>query len=158
MKANPGRFARRRPTSLVLLAMTAAATAGPPALPLALPAGAYTLAAQTLMPHLDEMRWVVRREERCYDGSDALPSLFPVLRQAALTGCSLGSGERDGERLRYELTCASPRVATGSAEILPTAQGAVGKLEVRMGGKNMTFSQRVEALRHGDCGPAPRDR
>ncbi len=155
MKSNPGRFAGRRPVSLLLLALPGTAAAEPPVLPLSLPAGAYTLAAQTLMPHLDEMRWVVRREERCYGGGDALPSLFPVMRQPALTGCSLGAGERDGERLRYVLICASPRVATGSAEILPTTRGAVGKLEVRMGGKNMTFSQRVEATRHGDCDPAP---
>jgi len=134
-----------------VLALAGRVAAEPPPLPLNLPAGAYTLAAQTMMPHLDEMRLVVRHEERCFDGSDALPSLFPVMRQPALTGCSLGLGRRDGERLHYVLICASTRVATGSAEILPTARGAIGKLDVRMGGKNMTFAQRVEASRHGDC-------
>jgi hypothetical protein len=153
MTWTPRRSAARRQALLALLALPAAAAAEPPPLPLRLPAGGYTLAAQTLMPHLDEMRWVVRREERCFDGRDALPALFPVMRQPALTGCRLGSGARDGERLRYVLICASERVATGSAEILPTADGAIGRLEVRMGGKNMTFSQRVEATRLGDCEP-----
>jgi len=31
----------------------------------------------------------------------------------------------------------------------------VGVLEVTMGGKNMTFSQRVEAARRGECELAP---
>jgi len=157
MNSKPRRCVARSLVELLLSAWPVLAAAEPPRLPLVLPAGAYTLAAQTLMPHLDEMRWIVRREERCYDGSDALPTLFPVMRQPALTGCNLGSGARDGERLRYVLVCASERVATGSAEILPTAKGVVGTLEVRMGGKNMTFSQRVEATRHGDCGPTPSD-
>jgi len=31
----------------------------------------------------------------------------------------------------------------------------VGVLEVTMGGKNMTFSQRIEAARQGECELAP---
>jgi len=154
MSSKPGRFARHGRAGLLLLVLPGTVAAQPPPLPLILPAGAYTLAAQTMMPHLDEMRLLVRHEERCFDGSDALPSLFPVMRQPALTGCSLGLGTQDGERLRYVLVCASPRVATGSAEILPTTKGAIGKLDVRMGGKNMTFAQRVEMIRHGDCAHA----
>jgi hypothetical protein len=151
MSSNPGRLLRRGRLRLLLLALPGALAAEPPPLPLLLPAGAYTLAAQTMMPHLDQMRLVVRHHQRCFDGGDALPSLFPVMRQPALTGCNLGLGARDGARLRYVLICASTRVATGSAEILPTARGAIGKLDIRMGGKNMTFAQRVEASRRGDC-------
>ena len=138
-------------TGPLLLALPVIATALPPSIPLLLPPGAYTLASQTTMPHLEEMRRVVREEQRCFDGGDALPALFPVLRQPALTGCSLGYGFRDGERLRYALVCASASVATGSAEVRTTATGVTGKLEVRMGGKNMTFAQRVQATRRGDC-------
>jgi hypothetical protein len=149
MSSNPGRLVRRGRLRLLLLALPGALAAEPPPLPL--PAGGCTLAAQTMMPHLDRMRLVVRHHERCFDGGDALPSLFPVMRQPALTGCNLGLGARDGERLRYVLIRASSRVATGSAEILPTAWGAIGKLDIRMGGKYMTFAQRVEASRRGDC-------
>lgn len=124
---------------------------------LTLAEGRYELASQMQMPHLEEMRRMVTRETRCIAPND-VRALFPVMRQPALRGCEFGYATRHDARTRLVLVCASARVATGTAELRPAARGLIGHLQIKMGGKNMTFSQRVEATRVGDCdgdSPAP---
>ncbi len=58
-----------------------------------------------------------------------------------------------GARHDYVLSCASARVASGTASIESAGQKRVGMLAVKMGGKNMTFSQRIEAQRGALCTP-----
>ena len=117
--------------------------------------GSYEITARTLMPHLEEnLRYATTRERRCLRG-DELASVFPILRHHSLEGCKLGAETRSGGTIRYVLACASPQVATGAAR-LDAASGRIsGSLEIKMGGKNMTFSQRIDAVRHGDCAPVP---
>lgn len=109
----------------------------------ALAPGAYDITARTVMPHLEEnLRYATIRERRCLRSQD-LASVFPILRHPSLEGCKLG--------IDYALSCASPQVATGYAHF-DTAPGRfTAILEIKMGGKNMTFSERIEAVRHGDC-------
>jgi hypothetical protein len=113
----------------------------------ALVPGTYDITARTVMPNLEEnLRYATTRERRCLHSHD-LTSVFPILRHPSLEGCKLG--------IDYALTCASPQVATGNARF-DTAPGRItGSLEIKMGGKNMTFSERIEAVRHGDCAPPP---
>jgi hypothetical protein len=117
--------------------------------------GTYDVTARTLMPNLeDNLRYAMTRERRCLRAHD-LATVFPILRHHSLEGCTLGAETRRGATIGYALACASPQVATGSAR-LDTAPGRIsGSLEIKMGGKNMTFSQRVEAVRRGDCAPPP---
>ena len=98
------------------------------------------------MPHLEEsLRYATTRERRCLHG-DEPTSLFPILRHPSLEGCRL-RGEAPG----YRLVCASAEVATGSARLDAAAGRIAGLLEIKMGGKNMTFAQRIEAVRQGGC-------
>jgi hypothetical protein len=53
----------------------------------------------------------------------------------------------------YRLLCAGGQEATGTAQWLLRVDRSTGRLDVRLGGKNMTFSQRVTATRLGDCVP-----
>jgi hypothetical protein len=111
--------------------------------------GRYDLTTETWLPHLDEMRRIVREESACIGAGEA-ERLFPVLRQPALHGCTLVD-DRPGGR-SYRLRCQSERVAIGVAHLEPRPDnGLRGLLEVKMGGKNMTFSQRVVAVRRGNC-------
>lgn len=130
---------------------------------LALPAAwasnarSYDVDATMVMPHLEEMRRQVSHHTRCV--KDDMPDgLFPVLDQHALRGCRLGypkaQTHESGERRDYVLVCASARVASGTASIERTDDQLVGLLTVKMGGKNMTFSQRVEARRGAPCTPS----
>ena len=95
------------------------------------------------MPNLEEnLRYATTREQRCVNLDD-FDSLFPILRHASFEGCHLGHG--------YRLVCANPEVASGTARLDAAGERIAGILEVKMGGKNMTFSQRIEAVRLRDC-------
>jgi len=121
----------------------------------ALAPGTYEITAQVVMPHLEEnLRYATTRERRCLRG-DELASVFPILRHHSLEGCKLGAETRSGGTIRYVLACASPQVATGAARLDAASGRITGTLEIKMGGKNMTFSQRIEALRQGDCARVP---
>ncbi len=119
-----------------------------------LPAGEYAIHSNMVMPHLDEMRRIIAEESRCLAEDDA-HALFPVMRQPALRGCTFGFGEARDQAFHYVLVCQTARVATGTAELTHRGASVIGNLIVKMGGKNMTFAQRVEAVRAGDCQSAP---
>jgi hypothetical protein len=117
----------------------------------ALEPGSYEITAQTVMPHLEEaLRYATTRERRCLNEDD-LASVFPILSHDSLAGCRLGDAHRNGTTLLYSLACASPQTATGVARLDATPDRIAGSLEIKMGGKNMTFSQRIDAVRRGDC-------
>ena len=117
--------------------------------------GTYEITVQIVMPHLEEnLRYATTRERRCLRSYE-LPPVFPVLDHPSLHGCKLGDERRSGDTIRYLLGCESPQVATGSARVDLAAGRIAGVLEITMGGKNMTFSQRIEAARQGECERAP---
>lgn len=101
------------------------------------------------MPNLEEnLRYATTRERRCLSLDD-FDSLFPILRHPSLEGCRLDE--------RHRLVCANPQVASGAAWLETAGERIAGALEVKMGGKNMTFSQRIEGVRQRDCdGPQRR--
>ena len=112
--------------------------------------GRYDITAQVVMPHMDEMRRKLTSEQRCL-GADNPVALFPVMRQPALRGCALDYPVAEADTWQYILVCESARVATGTARFNRSRDRIIGMLDVKMGGKNMTFSQRIEAVLHGDC-------
>jgi len=115
--------------------------------------GTYEITASTVMPHLEEnLRYATTRERRCLRGHE-LSSVFPILHHPSLAGCKLGDERRRGSAVRYRLACASPQVATGSARLDAGPRRIAGTLEIKMGGKNMIFAQRIEAVRQGECEP-----
>ena len=116
-----------------------------------MPAGLYEVITQTGMPHLEEnLRYAVTRENRCLTGED-LASAFPILTHASLADCKLRHESRLGDDVSYLLVCDGGHGTTGSASWRVGKQLIVGTLSVKLGGKNMTFSQRVTAKPLGQC-------
>jgi len=111
-------------------------------------AGYYEIESYTMMPHLEEMRRIQKTEQRCIAGGD-VTSLFPVMRQTAFRGCALLAGGADENE--YTLRCQTDFVATGTAVLSHGPTGISGTLAVKMGGKNMTFSQHTSARPLGTC-------
>lgn len=136
------------PALLACATTTLAATEFP------LVGGAYTIRSNMVMPHLEEMRRITAEETGCLRQDNPL-ALFPVMRQPALHGCTFRFGEAHDASFQYVLVCETARVATGTAELSHRGDTVVGNLAVKMGGKNMTFSQSVRAQRTGDCTPTP---
>jgi hypothetical protein len=114
--------------------------------------GIYEIDVETLMPHLEEnLRYANTRECRCVrDGEES--SIFPILKHKSLAGCRLDGATRRDDATVFRLNCHNPTVATGTARLQTRASVIVGELNVTMGGKNMTFSQRIQARWRGDCG------
>ena len=65
-------------------------------------------------------------------------------------------GEATEGDLRYNLRCQNSEAASGVAKLVIEAERFTGALEVKMGGKNMTFTQRIEGKRTGACEIAAR--
>jgi len=99
---------------------------------------------------MEEMRRIHKHVNACVNDGDAV-QLFPIFHQPALTGCVLTPQEYVGETSRYVLDCQGVNGASGTAELAIKDALITGELVAKMGGKNMTFSQYINAKRIGNC-------
>ncbi len=105
----------------------------------------YEVVTETDMPHLEEnLRYAVRREQHCLDRHD-LSTAFWMLGHASLQDCRLVKTAEDAGSASYRLQCEGGHGTTGDARWQFEAGRMTGTLRVRLGGKNMTFYQRITA-------------
>lgn len=103
------------------------------------------------MPHLEEnLRYATRVERRCTDLQELMTS-FWMLGHVSLQDCELVEASEDPEGALFQLKCSGGHGTTGSARWQFSPSGASGTLQVRLGGKNMTFYQRITAKPLGKC-------
>ena len=103
------------------------------------------------MPHLEEnLRYTITHEKHCL-AHLPLATAFPILSHPALKGCRLTDESRKGETVSYALACTGGHGTTGGAIWHIDERGFRGTLHVKLGGKNMTFSQHITALPLGTC-------
>ena len=116
-----------------------------------MPARMYEVTTETGLPHLEEnLRYAITREKRCLSEQD-LSSAFPILSHISLSGCKLDRESRHEDMVAYQLTCEGGHGTTGTAQWYLGADQIRGTLDVRLGGKNMTFYQRITAKPLGAC-------
>ncbi len=116
-----------------------------------IPRRTYEITTETRMPHLEEnLRYTDTHEHRCLTQHE-LWSAFPILHHPALKGCTLHEESREEAARSYALSCELGKDATGRALWSLGSRQYVGTLNVKLGGKNMTFSQRVIAKPLGEC-------
>lgn len=147
---NTGHSVKRSAVRLHLVAVVAFSA---PALAatVSIEPGLYELTAQTVMPHLEEsLRYATTRSRQCLGTQDAA-ALFPLLRHEAFAGCSLDHDSSSDGEARFTLRCKNPQAATGAAHFELQATGFQAVVHIKMGGKNMTLSQRLTAPRVGAC-------
>lgn len=138
--------------------LAAMSLSGNAATPVVVSPAEYDLTIQTVLPHLEEaLRYATTRTRQCLPGPDTT-SIFPLLRHQAFSGCSLVPSAEVNDGLRFTLQCTNPEAASGSAgfEVGPSFVSAV--LELKMGGKNMTLSQRLYGPRVGPCSESKKGR
>jgi hypothetical protein len=111
----------------------------------------YDLTTETTMPHLEEnLRYTTTNQRQCLALSE-LAAAFPILRHPALEGCKLDRELRQLDSLSYQLVCTGGHGTTGSAVWHLGEHRVRGTLDVKLGGKNMTFSQTITAIPLGKC-------
>ncbi len=121
----------------VLCPGAAAAESPPPRL--------YALTTETGMPHLEEnLRYAVRNETRCMSKHD-LSAAFWMLEDVSLQDCTLVKATDEADSATYLLKCDGGHGTTGDARWQFGPDVITGTLRVRLGGKNMTFYQRITA-------------
>ena len=109
------------------------------------PPGRYEVITETAMPHLEEnLRYAITNERRCLRHQQ-LSSAFPILNHESLKGCKLENESRNEDTVSYLLICENGHGATGTAHWYLGADQIKGTLNVKLGGKNMTFYQRITA-------------
>jgi hypothetical protein len=112
----------------------------------------YEVTTETGMPHLEEnLRYATRVERTCTDPRQ-LTRAFWMLRDVSLQDCELIKVSEEPEAVSlYQLKCYGGHGTTGSARWEFAPNMTSGTLVVRLGGKNMTFYQRVTAREIGKC-------
>ena len=116
-----------------------------------MPSRLYQVTTETVMPHLEEnLRYAITHDERCLAQQD-LATEFPILTHPALRDCTLEHEERRDDVISYVLVCAGGHGTTGSASWELGEHRLTGTLNVKLGGKNMTFYQRITAVAEGAC-------
>jgi hypothetical protein len=116
-----------------------------------MPPRLYEVTTETGMPHLEEnLRYTTTRAKVCL-AHQALAAAFPILDHPALRGCSLQNEARQGDTVSYTLACEGGHGTTGEATWHVEERRIRGTLNIKLGGKNMTFYQRVTALPLGNC-------
>jgi hypothetical protein len=134
-------------TTTLLLVVVMASVRGSDAAPPQL----YELTTETSMPHLEEnLRYANTTRRQCLALSQ-LTTAFPILRHPALGGCKLANELRQPQSLSYQLVCTGGHGTTGSALWSLGEHRIRGTLDVKLGGKNMPFFQRITAVPLGKC-------
>jgi hypothetical protein len=115
----------------------------------------YEVTTETGMPHLEEnLRYTTRHQKVCL-AHRGLDAAFPILSHPALKGCRLQDETREAATVTYTLVCEGGHGTTGQATWHFEEHRIRGTLNVRLGGKNMTFYQRITAVPLGRCPPDP---
>jgi hypothetical protein len=114
--------------------------------------GLYEVTTDTGMPHLEEnLRYARKTEKRCLDLRD-LSGEFWMLRDVSLQDCRLVKTAETPGAAAYLLSCEGGHGTSGQAVWQLDQERVAGTLDVRLGGKNMTFYQRITARPLGACG------
>ena len=116
-----------------------------------LPTRLYDVTIETGMPHLEEnLRYTTTHQRNCISLKD-LATEFPILNHPTLAGCTLSGEVRKDDTVKFVLSCDDRHGTTGMAVWHIDKQRIRGRLDVKLGGKNMTFSQTVTAKVVGNC-------
>lgn len=121
------------------------------------PSRLYEMSTETGMPHLEtNLRYAVVTKKRCLSTHD-LSGAFWMLNDVSLQDCTLVKAVQDTDSAAYVLQCSGGHGTTGEARWQFEPNGIAGTLNVRLGGKNMTFFQRITAKPIGECDGADDD-
>ena len=114
-------------------------------------AALYDVTIETGMPHLEENLRYTRTTRRQCLTRDRLATAFPALAYGSLQSCRLAAQEVSSHGAEYRLICSGSSGTTGHATWSFEEHRSFGTLEIKLGGKNMTFFQRIDAAYVGLC-------
>ncbi len=94
-----------------------------------------------------------RNANLCVDAAEAGGTfgLAVLSENNPLAKCEKSKARLEGRVLTFEVACAGMNAAQGHARFELQGDRFLGRINMKMGGKNMTFTQRSVAERLGEC-------
>ena len=132
--------------AVVFLASPFAAAAGP-----ALEPGTYKVSADLLLPNIEDMN-VVRTETLCLTGEGA-HGIKVMSENNPLARCPISNVRESGDTMTFDITCEGHNQAKATALYTLMGTSFRGRIDMTMGGKNMTMTEAQEGHRIGACKP-----
>jgi hypothetical protein len=119
-----------------------------------LQSGSYEITARLELPHLE--RWAVDKTAIvCLPNSgreDELP--IPIVSaNNPFAKCSVANVAIKTPKLEYDIVCPGRGAAKGHAIYSFSVGTFSGRVDMVLGGKNMTMTEMQQARRTGECGP-----
>lgn len=124
----------------------------------ALEPGQYEVSVRLELPHVEDMG-AHKVARICVTGGDGGSHGLVVLSDNnPLALCPASDVRESGGTLTFEIVCPGANAAVGSASYALRAHDFDGVIAMKMGGKNMTMTERQSGHRAGGCeaaGPPP---
>ena len=119
----------------------------------ALQPGRYEVEIRLELPHIEDMRFSkianICVNETGTHGLIILSDNNPLVR------CPASDVQEDGDTLTFDLVCEGHNQAVARAKFSLRGDRFDGVFEMKMGGKNMTITERQTGHRTGPCPDAP---
>lgn len=111
--------------------------------------GAYLVSMRLELPFLEDM---ATKKSVTVCLTDAPTHGFAVLSDNnPLARCPIGNVRRDGQRLTFDVICPGKNQGSASAAFELAGDRFDGAITMKMGGKNMTMTERQSGHRIGAC-------
>jgi len=122
-----------------------------------IPPGKYEITANMSLPHIaDILTGSKTIQVSCLHKQNA-GELFPILQHPSFADCSLKEGFSNGQDSKnsmlytFHLYCENTYAASGTAEFSVGQNNFSARLSIKMGAKNMTMTQHLDAKRITEC-------
>ncbi len=119
-----------------------------------LAAGEYEVTVRLALPNVEDTR-VSKTVRNCITANGSGSRGLGVLGDNnPLSACPVRNVRGQQKELRFDIVCPGSNAAIGMARFTLAPTGFEGSIDIKMGGKNMTMSERQVGRRIGDCTPA----
>ena len=118
--------------------------------------GRYDIISTIVLPNLDENLTNSKTRDIVCLKSFKPTHFFPILSHPSFTQCELiDQKSNPSEGKQYRLKCHNSQAASGGAVISISADRITAQINIKMGAKNMTMTQNVNALKISRCERLP---
>jgi len=135
---------------LALLTMPAAALAGQDS---NLQPGEYEVQMRLELPHIEDMS--AQKTAKVCITATGTHGIVVLSENNPLIRCPASNIKESGGELTFDLICEGHNQAVASAKFELFRERFAGAFDMKMGGKNMTMTERQSGKRLGDCASQP---
>jgi hypothetical protein len=116
-----------------------------------LTAGRYEVRSRLELPYA-ESNGVTKLSSICIvAGDDGARGLVVLSENNPLAKCPASNAHQDNTTLTFDIVCPGGNAATASAKYQLGPQSFEGRIQMKMGGKNMTMTETQNGRRVGSC-------